>query len=196
MGFLDFLSPKKKIEEKKQRLQRLNNELNLFINQVKTSKSLTPINTHLVLQENENAYLKTNTTLLETRSVRYHKRSGLAFRVMRGGYVGGGGGASESQDEWRVIDKGILTLTNQRLVFDGDKEDRVIPLKKIISVNCSLDSIEVSTETRKKSMVFPVKNPLIWTATIQLFIKTSGDLGQLANSIETLKINIISESEK
>jgi hypothetical protein len=186
MGFLDFLSPKKKIEERKNKLIE---ELNLFTEQIKARKSLIPITTVVLLRKGEKAYLEGNTTLLETRAIRYHTRGGMGFRVMKGVYVGGASGTSESKDEWRVIDKGILTLTNERLIFDGDKEDRVIPLKKIISVKTSLDSIEISAETRKKSMLFTLNNPLIWATVIQVLIKSGGNLVQ----IDDVKINILSE---
>ena len=186
MGFFDFLSSKRKIEERKNKLME---ELNLFIEQIKIKKKIEPITTDLFLKEGENAYLSESVTLLETRAVRHHVTGGGGFRVMRGVYVGGASGTSESKDEWRVIDKGFLTLTNERLIFDGNKEDRIIPLKKIISVKASLDSIEISTETRKKSMLFTVNNPLIWGTVIQVLIKNGPNL----EGIDDIKINILSE---
>lgn len=64
-----------------------------------------------------------------------------------------------------------MTLTNKRLIFDGAKENRAVPLEKIIPVNPWLDAIEVSAENRKKSMLFPVENPYIWATAIPILIK-------------------------
>jgi len=46
------------------------------------------------------------------------------------------------------------------LVFVGRKEDRTIPLKKIVSVNSSLAEIFVSIEGRQKTIALVVPNPL------------------------------------
>jgi len=172
MGFLDFLSPKKKREEQKRKLIE---ETNNFLTRIKEQKGLTPITTSILLKKGEDAYFQCDSILQETRAVRKYKSSGggVGFRVAKGVYIGSGSrsGTSESHEEWRSIDKGKLTLTNQRFIFDGAKENRVIPLKKIVSVNPWLDAIEVSSESRKKSMLFPVENPYIWATAIQILIK-------------------------
>ena len=158
MGFLDFLSPKKKREEQKQKLIE---ETNAFLAKIKEQKGLTPITTSILLKREEDAYLQTDTILQETRAVRKYSGGGrgVGFRIAKGVYIGAGGrsGISESHEEWRNIDEGKLILTNKRLIFDGAKGNRVIPLEKIISVNPWLDAIEVSAENRKKSMLFPVE---------------------------------------
>jgi hypothetical protein len=172
MGFLNFLSPKKKREEKKQKLIEATN---VFLAKLKEQRGLTPITTSILLKKGEDAYFQTETILRETRAVRKFTSGGegVGFRVMKGVYVGVGGrnGTSESHEEWRNIDEGQLTLTNKRLIFDGAKENRVIPLEKIISVNPWLDAIEVSAENRKKSMLFSVENPYIWATVIHILIK-------------------------
>jgi len=168
MAFLDFLSPGKKRAEKRAVLIE---EANSFVEQIKQNKGLTPIASGLLLKPEEEAFLETNSVLQETRAIRYHKRGGAGFRVMKGVWIGAGSGTSESKDEWRVIDQGKLTLTNKKLVFDGSKGDRVIPLNKIISINPWLDGIEVSTENRSKSMLLSVNNPFIWAAVINVLNK-------------------------
>jgi len=172
MGFLDFLSPKKKREEQKQKLIE---ETNNFLTKIKEQKGLTPITTSILLKKEEDAYFQCDTILQETRAIRKYKSSGggVGFRVAKGVYIGSSSrsGTSESHEEWRIIDKGRLTLTNQRLIFDGVKENRVISLNKVVSVNPWLDAIEVSAENRKKSMLFPIGNPYMWATAIQILIK-------------------------
>jgi hypothetical protein len=76
-------------------------------------------------------------------------------------YIGGTSGRSISTQQWAALDTGRLTITNQRLVFVGGKEDRTIPLKKIVSVNSSLTEILISVEGRQKTIALAVPNPLI-----------------------------------
>jgi hypothetical protein len=184
MGIFSFLFKRKNQKEEKKK--KLFEELNLFIEQVKEKKKIEPIKTDLLLKEGEEAYLEEKATLLEARSVRYHSTKAVGFRVAREVYVGIAPGKSESQEEWRAIDEGIIALTNERLIFDGSKEERIIPLRKIISARPLLDSIEISTENRKKSMLFTVNNPLIWATLIHILVK-GGDL----EKIEDLKVDIV-----
>ncbi len=83
------------------------------------------------------------------------------MRVAKGVYIGGTSGRSISTQQWAALDTGRLTITNQRLVFVGGKEDRTIPLKKIVSVNSSLTEILISVEGRQKTIALAVPNPLI-----------------------------------
>jgi hypothetical protein len=182
MKFFNFLFKKKNQEKRKKKLLE---ELNLFIEQIKAKKVIEPIKTEILLKEGEKAFLKEDTTLLETKAVRYHKTKAIGVRILPSIYIGFAPGRSESKEEWRIVDRGVIILTNQRLIFDGSKEDRVIPLNKIISIKPFLDSIEISTENRKKSMLFNVNNPLIWATLIQILVKC-GDL----EKIEDLKFDI------
>ncbi len=143
---------------KKQKQQQLITEAENYISEVKNKKALPTIKSSIFLEKDENAFLEELTELIETRAVR--KYSGgmrdVGFRVAKGVYVGAGGrsGTSESHQEWRTIDRGNLVITNKRLVFKGGKENRVVPLKKIISVDVTLKSIEVAVEARSKTIFF------------------------------------------
>ena len=170
MGFLSFLSPGRRKAELK---EKINKGLEEFINQVKIQKGLRPMPIDILLKENEKCFLQTKTALQETRAVRHYSGGGVGVRVMKGVYVGRGGGRSESKDEWRTLDQGRLILTSKRIIFDGGKENRVLPLEKIVSISPWLDAIEITAENRKKSMMFQVENPLIWDTVIKLLIKSS-----------------------
>jgi hypothetical protein len=62
---------------------------------------------------------------------------------------------------WRLVDSGSLAVTSGRLVFDGVRADRVLALKKIISVESLLDAVVVSVEGRQRSMLLSAANPCI-----------------------------------
>jgi len=163
---------KRRQELAEQKRQQMVAEAESYIEKVKERKALPPITPSIFLEKNEQAFLEEQTSLKETRAVRKHSggMSGVGFRVVKGVYIGGGrrSGTSESHQEWRTIDSGNLVITNQRLVFRGSKENRSIPLKKIISVDTMRDAIEVAAETRNKVMIFPVKNSYIWGAVINI----------------------------
>lgn len=147
-------------------------EAESYIAEVKDKKALPTIVSSVFLDKGEQAFLEEETELNETRAVRKHSGGmrGIGFRVAKGVHVGVGrrSGTSESHQEWRMIDAGSLIITNQRLIFRGGKENRVVPLKKILDVSISIDAIEVAVESKSKSMIFPVKNGYLWGAIINI----------------------------
>lgn len=90
------------------------------------------------------------------------------------GLLGGGGRKRYvSLPSRSRIDRGRLTLTNKRLVFDGHSVDRSIPLAKVMSANTLFNTIEVSAANREISMYFTVPNPKVWAEAIHAFAATS-----------------------
>jgi hypothetical protein len=98
-------------------------------------------------------------------------------------YIGGTTGRSISTQQWAALDTGRLTITNQRLVFVGGKEDRTIPLKKIVSVNSSLTEILISVEGRQKTIALAVPNPLIARLIIGICSQASDPLDLSGNNV-------------
>ena len=188
-----FLSKRKKElkeQRRQQRRQQLITEAENYINEVKNKKAIPTIKTSIFLEKDENAFLEELTELTEPRAVRKYRgeMAGAGFRIAKGVYIGGGGrsGTSESHQEWRTIDYGNLVITNKKLVFRGSKENRTVPLKKIISSDVFSESIEVAVEGRSKTMIFPVKNSYIWGAVINI-VKSVDDplnLGDLKLDIQ------------
>lgn len=152
-----FTSPS---EKKKDVLKA---EVAAFAESAKQRGGLAVITVSIALKPGEQAFLEEQVTLKETRSFTKRSSTGGALRVMKGVYVGGSSGTSRSHNEWRDIDTGTLIITNQRIIFDGRMENRVMPIDRILSVNPLLDGIEVSIENKQKSSFFTVKNSLIWT---------------------------------
>lgn len=181
---------KRKEELKKQKHQQMILDAENYVNEVKDKKALPVIKSSIFLEKDENAFLEELTELKETRAIRKYSGGmrGVGFRVAKGVYIGAGGrsGTSESHQEWRTIDRGNLIITNKRLVFNGNKENRTVPLKKIISVDVTLDLIEVAVEARNKTMIFSVKNGYIWGAVMNI-VKSVEDplnLGDLKLDIQ------------
>jgi len=152
---------------------KLIEEAKLYLQNLEQT-GLIPINSHILLKKDESAYLAEESVLSETKAIRYHSSLGTGFRIMKGVYVGGSSGKAESRQEWRKIDRGLLTLTGQRLIFDGSQENRVISIAKIISINPYKNGMEISYEGKQKSVMFSVSNPYIWFGLIN-FIKNIED---------------------
>jgi len=155
-------------EAKREKLQVLKANAENYVATVKLAKSLPVIKTSIFLDNGEHGFLDEAAQLSETHSVRQSVGSGVGFRVMKGVYVGGYSGRSESHREWRRLDQGKLILTSQKIVFNGDKENRVLQLKDLVAINIYTYGIELSTQKRTKSSLFRVQNPYIWGAAINI----------------------------
>ena len=66
---------------------------------------------------------------------------------------------SESHEELRHIDWGVLTVTNARIIFTGDKRSIEIPLDKIITVQDYDNELAIQSRNNKKIMHFSNINP-------------------------------------
>lgn len=132
------------------------------------SKTLPTVPTTVTLQHHEAAVYCALSSLFETRADRQHESRFAGVRVAPGLWVGGSRGRSVTTHEWSRIDSGTLTVTNQRVVFDGRREPQTIPLKRIVSVACLRDSVELAIDGRRKNMVFDAANPLILATLIHL----------------------------
>lgn len=171
------------------RIEKLLTQANSFISVIKQNKSLPKISSSIILKAGEVAVLEEHSRLFETRSVRKSVGGGAGFKLMKGLTIGGYSGQSETHQEWRELDQGKLTLTNQRLIFDGRKENRNVPLTKILSVSPNLDGFRLSLESRTKDSLFTVSNQFIWSALIRL-------LPQLKDPFNLEGVNLNIEFER
>ncbi len=116
-------------------------------------------NSPVILKKNERALLfLSDVALWEPRAVRQTRGAygGPTFRVAKGVSfkVGSFQSRSESHEELRTIDQGILTLTNKRLVFTGTKRTTNIDLRKVISIEPYKDGIASQRENKQKTEYF------------------------------------------
>jgi len=115
-----------------------------------------------------------NVLLKEPRSVRVSSggHAGVSFRLAKGLYyrTGSFGSRSESHEEMKVVDmKGILTLTDRRIVFSGSKRTLNVKLEKVISIEPYKDGIALRREGKEKIQYF------IWPKNIVQLIATVED---------------------
>ncbi len=162
--FYSKLRKKRKLEEK----AKLIKEAELYIEKAKESKALSTVKPSIFLNPGEHAFFEEQSNLKETRAVRKTGGGGVGFRVAKGVYVGGYSGQAESHQEWRTLDAGELIVTNEKIVFQGTKENRMFPINKILSVETFTDGAEVTIESRTKSVIFTARNPYILSAILHI----------------------------
>ena len=173
------------IRDKQRREQRavLFKQARDFAATVQQNRALPIVPANIILKPGESAFYSTPSALYETRAVRQYQAGHTGFRVAKGVYVGGTSGRSISTQQWAKLDTGSLTITNKRLVFVGGKEDRVIPLGKVVSVNSILTGIVVSVEGRQKAIALEATNSLIATLIIRLCSQASDPLNLSGDNI-------------
>jgi len=102
------------------------------------------------------------TQLMEGRAVRKYIAGshGVSIRLAKGVSfrVGATAGHSESQQELRRIDTGMLILTNERLIFSGSVRTNEIPLGSLLEMEAYTDALKIS-RTRKAKPEFYVLDP-------------------------------------
>lgn len=113
----------------------------------------------VILKKNERAVLVlSGISLLEPRAVRKTRGAygGPTIRVAKGVSfrLGGVQATSESHEELRNIDQGVLTLTNKRLIFTGKKRTTNINLGKILAIEPYKDGIGSQRENKQKTEYF------------------------------------------
>lgn len=114
---------------------------------------------NVVLSKNESdLFTWASIDLLEPQKVR--KTSGMyggpTVRIAKGLSlkIGGFRANSESSDELETLDTGQLSLTNQRLIFTGKQQTRVIPLSRIITITPYEDGVSVSLDKPSHNYYF------------------------------------------
>lgn len=95
--------------------------------------------------------------------VRGQKLAGVYFRMGRFGST------SESHQEIRDIDRGILTVTGERFIFSGNMKTINIDLRKILQVDPFTDGLALHKEGREKTQYF------VWNENIGRMQLSEGD---------------------
>jgi len=156
--------------------EKLLMEAKRYVAKIKAEKKIPTVPSKFLLNDGESVFLETTSNYLETRAVRKSSGGFGGIRIAKGITIGRYAGTSESHQEWRVIDSGKLTLTNKRLVFDGSKENKIIPIDKIFSVRTSLNDIQISIENKAKDSAFTVDNSYMWSLALDLLKQVKNPL--------------------
>ena len=160
--FLWWSAASRKAAREERRSRALGNleAAQTFWREAERRGGLLPVESTLFLKEGEQAFYCEKVELMEPRAVRTGTGNRVGFRVARGVWVSTGTSTSESNDVWKRLDEGMLTITNRRIVFDGQMGTRNLDLAKLVSVSPRADGIEVAVENRQKSSGFTCANPL------------------------------------
>lgn len=127
---------------------------------------LPNVSCNIILKEGEIAHHCERAALIEPKSVRTTDFGGVSTGG-KGIRIGGGRAISESHDEWREISRGTLTITNRRIVYDGDRHNRSVDIADVLSVQANVDSAAISCASREKTMIFSGVNGQIIRDIIQ-----------------------------
>ena len=143
------------------------NDLEWFAQKIYEGKVNLPVhNCPIIIKKNEKPIVVIpNVTLKEPRSVRTSLGgyAGPTIRIAKGFSfrLGGGSSRSESHEEIKTIDKGILTITNKRLAFTGSMKNLNYNLNKIMSIKEFQDGIAIQRENKQKTEYFTGTNDII-----------------------------------
>lgn len=144
---------------RKERESRWRKEAEALLDPVKAGARVPEAQVDLLLEPGELGVLQEESVLLEPRA-----HGGAAARMGRA--LSGGGS--------KKVDAGVLILTTQRLVFDGQLGHRTFPLRELESVEPSGHAIEAGTARDPRRQAFKVRNPYLWTALIRLLASAPG----------------------
>ena len=156
---------------KEEFFNNLEQEAKVYITKTTGQRSLPVVSSEIFLGDKEIAFFEENVALSETRSVRQSSGSGAGVRIAKGVSVGGYSGSSRSQQEWHTVDHGTFTITNQKIVFSGEKENRIVELKKIF--NYQIRNGQIAISYQKKNIRLSVANPLICSYILDVIKRTS-----------------------
>ena len=125
---------------------------------------------NITLSKGESCYQSFAATLYEPRAVRVSRHGGYGVRATRRIGIFEGESRSESQDEWRAVCCGMLYITDKRIVFAGDMQNREIKLSELLSVDADSRSLIVRSSKRQKAMCFSGLNGQIARDTISMIL--------------------------
>ncbi|HEY3897736.1 MAG TPA: J domain-containing protein [Chthoniobacter sp.] len=143
-------------------------EWDSFFAMIERIQALAIVPSHIELERNEHAFFCAASALYETRALRDGRPRKPSFRVAKGMWISETRGRSLGRQEWAMIDSGMLTVTNHRIVFDGLREARSIPLQRVLTLTPMRDSVDIEIENRQKNMAFIARNPLILASIMRL----------------------------
>jgi|YelNatPaOPRAMG01_1025707.scaffolds.fasta_scaffold04138_4 hypothetical protein len=158
------------------RRNRILAEARQFMESVQQRRALSPVPTALTLRPGEHAFYCAASVLRETRLVQldqpHRAGTGLAGRLgLR--RVGGHSVWVESSSR---TGSGVLTVTNQRLVFVSRAMARSLLLDSIAQVDSDLNWVELELQDEPGRLRFRAANPLILAAIIRLCLQVDNPL--------------------
>lgn len=172
---------------RRRRWNRLLAEAQQFVARVQQSRALSPVATGLALGPGEHAFYCAPSVFYETGLVQLKPKQGSSAGAARAV-----GGAWRRRPVWRQMRtgavRGLLTVTNQRLVFEAPMQCRTVPLERMAHVASGLSRVELGLQGQRSRLVFTAANPVILAAIIRL-------CGQVDNPLDladtTLRVTLV-----
>ena len=131
------------------------NEIYRSIYLIETKGQLpSPIQTDLMLKSSELAYHSIHTTWHQTR-VKNRGYSGTSVSIpsgIKGVRFRFGGYTPIRSEEMTPLASGILYVTSERLLFNGDARNTTITLNKVVDCHVYSDSLQVEKSTGKPDL--------------------------------------------
>ena len=144
------------------------------------NNKIEPIESDINLHSTEKLFYKTECRWLESRkktvgysymgvSKRISIAKGMSFRV------GGGSGGRITEDCLQEIDRGMIYVTDKRIIFVGGKGAKNIPINKILSFEITDDGLKISKETGKSPVLSLANGTLSFAGILSYVIGWSKD---------------------
>lgn len=123
------------------------------------------------IQKSENLYFKTPVVWQEQRKVRKRYNYGgptARIKLAKGFYYRAGSInlQTDTRDEWRKIDRGKLYLTNKRLIFMGEKGNKVIRFNRILDIVPFKNGVHIQKDSGKSPFLEFSHNVDIFSMTL------------------------------
>jgi hypothetical protein len=143
-------------------------DMNTWLSQIKSGNIQQMSDTSpVMLKRGENLIISLlGISLIEARSIRKGSYGGPSIKIAKGLYFRVGGFQAQSQEELKVLDQGIITLTNKRVVYSGSKKTVDIPLTKITSLQPYSDAISIVREGKERTQHFKGINQTTLTISV------------------------------
>ena len=144
-------------KEKFKPINQVEDDIEYWLTRLREGKSTISIGGEapVILKRDEVSYtVIMDIHLIEPRSIRTGMYGGPSLRLTKFLGITLGGFCAESHEELEKIDKGVLVLTNKRVIFCGSKRSVNIDLRKIISIEPFKDAIAVKRVGRDKPQYF------------------------------------------
>ena len=127
-------------------------------NEISSSTNSIIAPSTLLLEEDERIITEISASLLEERAVGQWVSGGARLRVSKRVSIGASQGHYESHGELKKIDSGLLTITNNRVIFRGTLRTLELKKKDLLSVEPQDKIISLSKKGKQKRVCFSVEN--------------------------------------
>lgn len=120
--------------------------------------------TTLLLKRGEVAYVNTSASLLKEVAKREFRGGSQGVSVPLGGGVRYRVGAMRGEmvtigSHWETADTGVLTVTNQRVVYHGGRKTLEFLFSKLAALTAYRDAIDLGVTNRQSTSSFRVNDP-------------------------------------